>query len=88
MVEARTGQREFTYRIAVTKLKGDPTAWSSDPTIAANLPGCDIGFVTFEEMWADVITPAKDGSTKPAPSEVGRLAQLLRASGVLTKDDS
>jgi len=83
VIEERTGQRQFTYRIAVTKLKGDTAAWAADPTIAANLPGCDIGFVTFEEMWTDVIRPAEDGSTKPAPSEVGRLAQLLRASGVL-----
>lgn len=80
-VEERTGQREFTYRVAVTKLKGDHNAWGSDPTITANLPGCDVGFVTFDEMWARVMEPDATGSTKPAPSEIGRLAQLLRAAG-------
>lgn len=81
MVEERTGQRAFTYRIAVTKLKGDADAWSNVPTIAQNLPGCDIGFVTFDEMWASVTKPDATGSRKPAPSEIGRLAQLLRAAG-------
>jgi hypothetical protein len=66
----------------VTKLRGDRTAWQGDPTISANLPGCDIGFVTFEEMWTEVIKPDADGSTKPAPSEIGRLAQLLKAAGL------
>ncbi len=81
VVEERTGQREFTYRVAVTRLKGDDTAWRDDPTIAKNLPGGDIGFVTFDETWASVMEPDATGSTKPAPSEIGRLAQLLRAAG-------
>jgi hypothetical protein len=85
-IETRTGQREFTYRVAVTKLRGDRNAWGKDETITANLPGCDVGFVTFEEMWRAVNEPDETGSTKPAPSEIGRLAQLMRASGVLDSD--
>jgi hypothetical protein len=79
-VEERTGQRDLTYRVAVTKLRGDAAAWSTDTTIGGNLPGCDVGFVTLQEMWARVLQPVPGGSTKPAPSEFGRLAQLLKAA--------
>ncbi len=82
-IEDKTGQREFTYRIAVTKLRGDRTAWGEDPTIMSNLRGCDIGFVTFEEMWTEIMAPNSSGSMKPAPSEIGRLAQLLKAAGLV-----
>ena len=33
----RTGQRDFAYRIAVTRLRGDSSAWERDATIASNL---------------------------------------------------
>lgn len=75
-----TGEEAFNYRIAVTRLKGDGDAWSSDPTIRANLgEGSTFGFLTLEEMWATVL----DGvTTTPASSEFGRLAQLLKAAGL------
>ena len=72
-----TGAESFAYRIAVTKLRGDIDAWSSDPTIAQNLPGCSIGFLTLEEMWRDMLAGL---GTTPAQSEIGRLAQLLKAA--------
>lgn len=78
-----TGQRVFTYCIAVTWLKGDLSAdeaaalWSSDETIQANLNGCVFRFLTLEEMWTKVVAEA---TTRPAPSEIGRLAQLLKAA--------
>lgn len=31
-IEAITGEREFTYCLAVTRLQGDASAWSGDPT--------------------------------------------------------
>jgi hypothetical protein len=74
-----TGARNFVYRIAVTRLSGDPTAWAADPTIARNLQGCDVGFLTLEEMWATMLAELK---RTPAPSEIGRLAQLLKAAGL------
>lgn len=52
-IEEVAGQATFAYRIAVTRLSGDGDAWSADPTIASNLPGCSFGFFTLEEMWAD-----------------------------------
>lgn len=78
-VEYLTGVRRFHYRIAVTRLVGDADAWATDPTIAANLPGCPFGFLTMETMWKKMLETTTE---RPAPSEIGRLAQLLKASGV------
>jgi hypothetical protein len=78
-IEELTGHREFTYRVAVTHLRGDAEAWASDPTIRANLGGCSVGFLTLEEMWSDMLDKL---TTTPAASEIGRLAQLLKAAGL------
>jgi hypothetical protein len=74
-----TGENVFTYRIAVTRLSGDGEAWRADPTIGANLPGCHVGFLTLEDMWATMLAEL---TTTPAASEIGRLAQLLKAAGL------
>jgi hypothetical protein len=74
-----TGQRDFDYRVAVTRLKGDADAWGNDPTIAANIKGCSVGFLPLEQMWATMLAEL---TTTPAPSEIGRLAQLLKAAGL------
>jgi hypothetical protein len=73
-----TGQRDFDYRVAVTRLKGD-SDWAKDPTIAANMAGCSVGFLALEKMWAAMLAEL---TTTPAPSEIGRLAQLLKAAGL------
>jgi hypothetical protein len=74
-----TGEPSFAYRIAVTHLRGDTKAWATDPTISTNLSGCSIGFLPLEEMWAVML---KELTTTPAASEIGRLAQLLKAAGL------
>lgn len=79
VISELTGERDFTYRIAVTHLRGDASAWATDPTIAANLGGCSIGFLPLEEMWKRMLTEL---TTTPAPSQIGRLAQLLKAAGL------
>ena len=76
-IEDLTGCSQFTYLIAVTHLIGDTTAWSSDPVIQENLPGCEVGFLTLEKMWTEILEAT---TTTPASSEVGRLAQLLKAA--------
>jgi hypothetical protein len=78
-IEQRTGAKTFTYKIAVTRLIGDGSEWSTDKTIAGNLPGCSIGFLEMEEMWTAILGELTE---RPAPSELGRLAQLLKAAGV------
>jgi hypothetical protein len=80
-----TGERTFAYRIAVTRLQGDgdvhqwARTWSEDETIKANLDGCSFGFLTLEEMWGTLLAELKK---TPASSEIGRLAQLLKAAGM------
>ena len=45
-----TGETVFSYRIAVTRLKGDGDAVAVPTlTIGANLAGCSFGFLTLEE---------------------------------------
>jgi hypothetical protein len=63
----------------VTRLKGDSAAWERDPTIASNLEGCSVGFLSLEQMWGLML---KELTTTPAASEIGRLAQLLKAAGL------
>ena len=79
-----TGQETFSYRIAVTRFQGDSPEhwakeWHDDPTIRTNLPGCSIGFLTLEEMWTTMLAELR---RTPAASEIGRLAQLLKAAGL------
>jgi hypothetical protein len=79
-IERLTGQRDFAYRIACTTLRNDNVdAWRNDPTISANLRGCTFGFLTFERMWGEV---SQRSSTTPAGSQLGRLAQLMKAAKV------
>jgi hypothetical protein len=74
-----TGSHNFHYWIAVTKLTGSPEAWNQDKTIRENLGGNPIGFLTLEAMWSEYIETV---GTTVQPSEIGRLAQLLKAAGV------
>lgn len=74
-----TRARHFTYLIAVTTLKGDGEAWSADPRIGENLPGCSVGFLPLSEIWGALLAEL---TTRPAPSEVGRLVQILKAAGL------
>jgi hypothetical protein len=78
-IESRTGANAFTYKIAVTRLVGDSSGWSSDPNIATNLRGCPIGFLEMREMWETILSGLTE---RPAASELGRLAQLLKAARV------
>ncbi len=74
-----TGERVFGYRIAVTHLRGDRDAWSKDATIRANLDGSSFGFLTLEEMWSTMLGEL---TKTPAASQIGRLAQPLKAAGL------
>lgn len=77
-----TGQSTFAYRIAVTRSRGegDADAWAEDPTIKESLGDCSFGFLTLQEMmWATMLAEL---TTTPAASEMGRLAQLLKAAGL------
>ena len=74
-----TGETTFAYRLAVTRLRSSAAAWATDPTIVGNLAGSTFGVLTLEEMWSEVLAEV---TTTPASSEIGRLAQLLKAAGL------
>jgi hypothetical protein len=78
-----TGQTTFAYRLAVTRLRTPVDGWSADPTIVKNLAGSTFGVLTLEDMWSTVLA----GVTRtPAASEMGRLAQLLKAAGLTASE--
>ena len=78
-IERLTGSSRFTYCVAVTRVWGDTAAWENDPTIRGNLQGNPFKFLTLETMWSRVLATV---TTTPAASEMGRLAQLLKAAGL------
>lgn len=78
-IEELTGESSFTYCIAVTYLRGDPSGWATDATIQQCLGGNPFEFLSLEQMWPAVLDQV---TTTPASSEIGRLAQLLKAAGL------
>lgn len=78
-VQAATGQRQFTYVLAVTKLIGDRAVWEQEPSFLQALQGNPIRVIDLSEM-LNTISPAL--STTVAGTEIGRMLQLLKASGV------
>ena len=78
-VEDLTGATAFHYSIAVTRLDGDPTGWQTNGMIRRNLRGNPLSFLTLEQMWTALRNTV---GLRPAPSEIGRLTQLLKAAGL------
>ena len=73
-----TGSTQFTYVTALTKLKGDPSVWQEHQPFRKNLRGNPIKILTLQEMLSDLYGKTK---TTVASSEVGRLLQVIKASG-------
>ena len=78
-VEAATGQREFTYVLAVTKVVGDKKLWETNRGFADALGGNPIRILDLREM-LNAISPVL--STTLAGTEVGRMLQLFKAAGI------
>ncbi len=77
-IKRLTGSTKFTYVTAVTKLKGDASVWQEHLPFINNLRGNPIRILTLKEMLSDLY---KKTNTTVASSEVGRLLQLIKASG-------
>lgn len=77
-IERLTGSTQFTYVTAVTKLRGDASIWEQHKPFKANLRGNPIKILTLQEMLKELYEKT---STSVAPSEVGRLLQVIKASG-------
>lgn len=73
-----TGSADFTYVMAVARLKGDASIWEQDGKFAEAMSGNPIRILTFRQM-IDAISPGL--TTTVASTEVGRLLQLFRAAG-------
>lgn len=77
-IESLTWTREFTYVTAETKLKGDPRVWQEHQRFIDNLNGSPIKVLALQDMLSDLYNSS---STALASSEVGRLLQVIKASG-------
>lgn len=77
-IERLTGSHTFTYVTAVTKLIGDASVWEGYQPFRNNLAGNPIKIITLQEMLSDLYGKTK---TTVASSEVGRLLQVIKASG-------
>jgi len=78
-VHSATGQREFTYVTAVTKLKCGKAEWEQNPEFLQALGGNPLRILDLREM-LDFIAP--NLNTTLAGTEVGRMLQLFKAAGV------
>ena len=77
---ALTGAHAFHYSIACTRVVGDGDAWTAHKTIKENLgPGSKIRACAVGLQFHQI-------KLTPAPSEIGRLAQLLKSARVVTDD--
>jgi hypothetical protein len=79
-IKRRTGSTEFTYVTAITRLKGkgDTSSWIRHPLFRKNLRGNPIKILTLKEILGEIY---KDVSKTEASSDVGRLLQVIKASG-------
>lgn len=73
-----SGQKEFTYITAVTRIKGDSSVWENHPAFRKNLGGNPIRMMSLEDMMKELL---KGMTTTVVPSQLGRTVQLLRAAG-------
>jgi hypothetical protein len=73
-----TGTQSFTYVTAVTKLTGPESKWVEHEMFSRNLCGNPIKILTLEQILEYLY---KNIGTAVAPSEVGRLLQVMKACG-------
>ena len=77
-VQEISGAREFTYVTAVTVLKGNRTAWESHEPFLTRLENNKMKILTLEDMLGAMYPTI---TTTQASSTIGRVLQLLKASG-------
>lgn len=85
-VVSATGQSEFTYILAVTKVVGDKRLWETNPEFIQAINGNPLRILDLREM-LNAISPVL--STTLAGTEVGRMLQLFKAAGInITSKDA
>jgi hypothetical protein len=78
-VYIRTGEKKFLHIVAVTKLIGSKECWVENEKFAKVL-GCPLQILEAETM---ISTIGSNLTKTVANSEVGRLLQIFKASGIL-----
>ena len=78
-VESATGQKKFTYYVAVSRITGSKTAWEQDPGLRAAIGGNPIRILDLREMLTLIDNKL---TTTLAGTEVGRTLQLFKAAGI------
>ena len=73
-----TGESEFTYVWAVTAIRDDRALWESYEPFKRALKGNPIRMICLSDILRDIY---EDQGTTMASSEMGRLLQLIKASG-------
>jgi len=73
------GENKFTYVTAVTVVKGDSSIWENNPKFMEVI-GNPIKLISFSDILSELYG---DLNTTVAASNVGRMLQLLKASGWL-----
>jgi hypothetical protein len=84
-IEELTGTRSFTYVTAVTKLIGDKSKWVENEKFRKNLDGNPIEILTVKQILDRM---SKKTVKTIESSDVGRLLQVIRASGWKNSKDS
>lgn len=84
-IHARTNTTKFTYILAVTLPKGDPSIWTTHRRFVAALGGNSIEVLPLKQM-IEEIEPLL--TTTPAATDIGRTLQLFRAAGLRPRSQS
>ncbi len=78
-IKDNAGTEEFTYILAVTKVNGNRDEWENYSVFQKSLRHNPITLLTFSEIITEV---ARNINTTLAATEVGRMLQVFKASGV------
>jgi hypothetical protein len=84
-IRSRTNMTRFTYVLAITLPKGDPSIWTTHPRFVAALSGNPIEVLPLKQM-IEEIEPLL--TTTPAATDIGRTLQLFRAAGLRPQPQS
>lgn len=79
-----TGTKQFTYVLAVTRLRGDRIVWEQEQRFRDAIGGNPIKLLTFREMVAEI---QAELTTTLAATEVGRMLQLFSAADIRVEDE-
>ncbi|NPU84428.1 MAG: hypothetical protein HPY65_08050 [Syntrophaceae bacterium] len=79
VIQDNTGMKKFTYILAVAKINGDRSVWENDQEFRRALEGNPIRILTFKEVIEDILPNLRQ---TVAATEVGRILQMFKVSGV------